>query len=49
MTGRFGRVVPAMITPFDETGALDIDMAVTLAKWLVEQGTDGLVLTRNHR
>ena len=41
---RFGRVLPAMITPFDESGALDLDAAANLAAWLVENGSDGLVL-----
>ncbi|MEY4173095.1 MAG: dihydrodipicolinate synthase [Actinomycetota bacterium] len=41
---RFGRVLSAMITPFDENGALDLDVARQLAKWLQEQGNDGLVV-----
>ena len=41
---RFGEVLTAMVTPFDENGALDIDTAVRLAHWLVEQGNDGLVV-----
>jgi 4-hydroxy-tetrahydrodipicolinate synthase len=41
---RFGRVLTAMVTPFDDDGELDIDAAVTLAKWLVEQGNEGLVV-----
>ena len=45
MTGRFGRVVPAMITPFAQDGSLDVDGAVKLAKWLIDQGCDGLVIT----
>ena len=45
MTARFGRVIPAMVTPFNEDGALDVDASVTLAKWLVEQGREGLVIT----
>ncbi|MCP3938958.1 MAG: 4-hydroxy-tetrahydrodipicolinate synthase [Actinomycetia bacterium] len=45
MSGRFGRVVPAMITPFADDGSLDVDGAVALAKWLIEQGSDGLVIT----
>ena len=45
MTPRFGRVIPAMVTPFSESGALDVDASVTLAKWLVEQGSEGLVIT----
>ena len=43
-TGRFGAVLTAMVTPFDATGALDVDAAVKLAKWLVDQGNDGLVV-----
>ena len=34
-----------MVTPFDETGALDIDAAVALARWLADHGSDGLVLS----
>lgn len=44
MTPRFGRVVTAMVTPFDAEGALDLDAAATLADWLVTNGSDGLVL-----
>lgn len=42
---RFGRVLTAMVSPFDESGALDVDGAVTLARWLVDQGNEGLVVT----
>ncbi|MEC7914743.1 MAG: 4-hydroxy-tetrahydrodipicolinate synthase [Actinomycetota bacterium] len=45
MTARFGRVIPAMVTPFSEEGELDVNASVTLAKWLVEQGSEGLVIT----
>ncbi len=45
MTPTFGRVLSAMVTPFDGDGALDLDAAQALASWLVdEQGHDGLVL-----
>ena len=44
MEARFGRVITAMITPFAANGSLDLDGAVELARWLVEQGNDGLVL-----
>lgn len=44
MSPRFGRVLTAMVTPFDADGALDLDGAQTLASWLVENGSDGLVL-----
>ena len=40
----FGRVLSAMITPFDEHGALNLDAAASLARWLQEQGHDGLVI-----
>jgi 4-hydroxy-tetrahydrodipicolinate synthase len=43
--GRFGAVVTAMVTPFDDSGALDLDGAVTLARWLAAHGSDGLVLS----
>lgn len=42
--GRFGSVVTAMVTPFDAEGALDVDGAVALARWLVDHGSDGLVV-----
>src|SRR5690606_7734289 len=44
MAPRFGRVLTAMISPFDDELALDVDGAVTLARWLQEQGNDGLIL-----
>lgn len=40
----FGRVMSAMVTPFDARGELDLDAARRLAKWLVEHGNDGLVV-----
>ena len=45
MSARFGAVLTAMVTPFDDDGALNVDAAVKLAKWLTENGSDGLVLT----
>lgn len=41
---RFGRVLSAMVTPFDGNGDLDVDGAARLAKWLQDQGHDGLVI-----
>jgi 4-hydroxy-tetrahydrodipicolinate synthase len=41
---RFGRVLTAMITPFHDDESLDLDGAVALARWLVDHGSDGLVL-----
>jgi 4-hydroxy-tetrahydrodipicolinate synthase len=40
----FGSVITAMVTPFADDGSLDVDVAVTLARWLVDHGNDGLVL-----
>ena len=34
-----------MITPFDASGALDLNEAVRLAKWLQDNGNDGLVVS----
>jgi 4-hydroxy-tetrahydrodipicolinate synthase len=42
---RFGRVITAMVTPFDDDGALDLEAAVELARWLAAHGSDGLVLS----
>jgi 4-hydroxy-tetrahydrodipicolinate synthase len=41
---RFGAVGCAMVTPFAPDGALDVDGAVTLAKWLCQHGNDFLVV-----
>ncbi|MEU6365911.1 4-hydroxy-tetrahydrodipicolinate synthase [Streptomyces sp. NPDC046931] len=40
----FGRALCAMVTPFTEEGALDLDGAQRLADRLVSEGCDGLVL-----
>ncbi|MGW4526565.1 4-hydroxy-tetrahydrodipicolinate synthase [Amycolatopsis sp. NPDC004378] len=40
----FGRVLTAMVTPFDAEGALDLKRAQELAEHLVELGNDGLVI-----
>jgi len=44
MNAPFGRVLTAMVTPFHDDGSLDVDGAVTLARWLIEHGNDALVL-----
>jgi 4-hydroxy-tetrahydrodipicolinate synthase len=44
-TARFGQVITAMVTPFDEAGALHLQGAVDLARWLAAHGSDGLVLS----
>jgi 4-hydroxy-tetrahydrodipicolinate synthase len=45
MSGRFGSVLTAMVTPFDAQGKVDIDTSVRLARWLVDRDNDGLVVT----
>ncbi|MFE6484977.1 4-hydroxy-tetrahydrodipicolinate synthase [Streptomyces sp. NPDC057757] len=44
-TPPFGRALCAMVTPFTEEGALDLDGARLLADRLVSEGCDGLVLS----
>jgi 4-hydroxy-tetrahydrodipicolinate synthase len=44
MTARFGSVITAMATPFDGDGALDLARAEELANWLLDHGSDGLVV-----
>jgi 4-hydroxy-tetrahydrodipicolinate synthase len=41
---RFGAVGCAMVTPFDGDGRLDVDGAVSLARWLSSHGNDFLVI-----
>lgn len=40
-----GRVLTAMITPFDAAGAVDVDEAVRIAEYLVANGNDGVVVS----
>ena len=40
----FGRPVTAMVTPFDEQGAVDLALAGRLARHLVDEGSEGLVV-----
>lgn len=40
----FGRVLTAMVSPFTDDGALDLDGAQRLAAQLVDSGSDGLVV-----
>ncbi|HEY5104191.1 MAG TPA: 4-hydroxy-tetrahydrodipicolinate synthase [Acidimicrobiales bacterium] len=41
---RFGQVLTAMVTPFGPDGSVDYDVASALAKFLVAEGNDGLVV-----
>lgn len=44
MSGRFGQLLTAMVTPFHTNGEVDFEGARTLARQLVEDGNDGLVI-----
>ena len=41
---RFGRVLTAMVTPFNDDGSLNLDIAQQLARYLQDHGNDGLVI-----
>ncbi|HEX2033743.1 MAG TPA: 4-hydroxy-tetrahydrodipicolinate synthase [Chloroflexota bacterium] len=41
----FGRLITAMVTPFDKDGAVDFEQAAQLARTLVDNGTDSLVVS----
>ena len=40
----FGQVLTAMVTPFDQHGEVDYNATRTLVTYLIENGTDGLVV-----
>ncbi len=40
----FGRVLTAMVTPFNNQGEVDYDLAIKLSNYLFENGSDGIVL-----
>ncbi len=44
MTADFGTILTAMVTPFDADLAVDYPGAERLASWLLENGSDGLVV-----
>ena len=44
MVAPLGRIITAMVTPFDQDGDLDLDVARSLARHLVANGSEGLVL-----
>jgi 4-hydroxy-tetrahydrodipicolinate synthase len=44
MALELGAILTAMVTPFDERGAIDEDAAVRLMHHLVDHGSDGLVV-----
>lgn len=42
---QLGRLITAMVTPFDDNGEVDYEQAKRLALALVDSGSDGLVIT----
>lgn len=40
----FGRIITAMVTPFDQQGKLDVQATIDLVNYLMENGTDALVV-----
>ncbi|MEP6757736.1 MAG: 4-hydroxy-tetrahydrodipicolinate synthase [Actinomycetota bacterium] len=44
MTGRFGSVITAMVTPFRDDQGVDLPRAQELARWLVANGSDAVVV-----
>ncbi|OWY40638.1 4-hydroxy-tetrahydrodipicolinate synthase [Xenophilus sp. AP218F] len=44
MARHWGKVLTAMVTPFDEQGGLNLDMARQLARHLAANGSDGLIV-----
>ena len=45
MSATLGPLMTAMVTPFDANGELDLREAARLARWLVDQGNDGLIVS----
>ena len=43
-----GRLITAMVTPFDDEGRVDYEQAKRLAVALVESGSDGVVVSGHH-
>ncbi|NBV27287.1 MAG: hypothetical protein EBR99_08245 [Actinobacteria bacterium] len=41
---RFGRVITAMVTPFSGDGTINFDVARDVARFLVNNGSDGIVV-----
>lgn len=41
----FGRVLTAMVTPFTDEGAVDLDAVQQLATYLIDHGSDGIVVS----
>ena len=40
----FGQLLTAMVTPFDQNGEIDFNATRNLVDYLIENGTDGIVV-----
>ena len=40
----FGKILTAMVTPFNESGSVDYDLAIKLSNYLIDNGSDGIVI-----
>ncbi|MEA2533842.1 MAG: 4-hydroxy-tetrahydrodipicolinate synthase [Actinomycetota bacterium] len=45
MKGQFGGLITAMVTPFDSDGRVELGAAQKIAAWLLDNGSEGLVVT----
>jgi len=43
--GQFGGLITAMVTPFDADGRVELGAAQKIAAWLLDNGSEGLVVT----
>lgn len=41
---KFGKIITAMVTPFDNDGKIDFDATARLLDYLIENGTDAVVV-----
>lgn len=41
---KFGKILTAMVTPFNENGAINFDETTNLVNYLIDNGTEGLVI-----
>src|SRR3977135_1643722 len=45
MKGQLGGLITAMVTPFDSDGRVELGAAQKIAAWLLDNGSEGLVVT----
>ena len=41
---KLGRIITAMVTPFKDDGTIDFNAMVTLGKYLISHGSEGLLV-----